>query len=230
MTTCPIEFLYAAAMLTPDVISPMSKTIHYDPAEQGTLAGDCYLCGCHTSTGLPRKKAIKDTFTDQPFAKAPWSEVVCDKCNWALSYCSLRNYSIVASTSGLQHPSRVQLRETLLHPPEAPYLICIAESGQRWLHFKGMITTGQAMEIRFEDVMVTVRPERFAEILQLVEALYTGFTKDEILTGRYQSHRIQAFGLERWHELSEKAEHQRKYRVFSLALFLAQRPDVKEEA
>ena len=224
--TCSVAFIYSAARMTPDVATPSGGMTHYDPAPLGEMAGTCWLCGCPTRHGHPRKRVIKPTFTDGNRARAPWSDVVCEHCAWALSYKSLLNYSILATKEGLLHPSRAEVREVLLNPPEPPFVLCAATSGQRWLHFKGAIAHSKArFGVRFEDVPVWVAPESFRALLESIEELYTAFTKAEIESGNYQVHRILRFGMKRWEELIERVAPHRKSGPFKLALFVAQREE-----
>lgn len=227
---CVVEFIYQAAMRTPTVVSPAGKEVKYEPAPEGNLSGFCWLCGCKTYKGLPRNKVIRDTFTDGAYARAPWSNVVCPHCAWALDYKTLRNYSILAYSRGMEHPSRATIRRILLGPPEPPFALIVAESGQKWLHFKGRVSyQREAFPVRFEELDITVRPREFAGLLGAIEALYATFTKDEIATGEYKSHRIREFGVEGWENLENIIEPYRKSGVFRLALFVAQREEDEEE-
>mgnify|MGYP000920178207 FL=1 len=224
--TCPTKLILDAATKTPEIISPSNKKIIYQPAEEGNLKGDCWLCGCHTEAGHPKKKIIKPTFTDHDLATIPWSDVVCEHCTWALSYRELRNYSILATKKGLYHPSRPQIRETLLSPPEPPFLLCVAESGQRWLHFKAKVNlSNKRFAVRMDNFDVIVSPEQFKNLLEPIEELYQTFTKAEIESGNYQSHRIRDFGMERWEQLESTIAPQRKSSLFQLVLFVAQREE-----
>ena len=224
--SCPIRFIYDAAMKMPEVETPGGKTVVYQPAEKGKLSGRCWLCGCETGTGHPKKKIIKPTFTDHDLATIPWSDVVCEHCAWALSYRELRNYSILATGDGLYHPSRPQIREVILNPPEPPFLLCVAESGQRWLHFKAYVNlTNKGFAVRMDNLNAIVSPKLFKRALDPVEELYQTFTKAEIESGNYQSHRIREFGLDRWEQLEKVVAPTRKSSLFQLVLFVAQREE-----
>ena len=223
---CAVRLIYEAAMKTPEVVTPSGKTVIYEPAKDGELSGRCWLCGCETETGHPKKKIIKPTFTDHDLAAIPWSDVVCEHCAWALSYRELRNYSILATGDGLYHPTRAQIREAILNPPDPPFLLCVAESGQRWLHFKANVNlTNKGFGVRMDNFDVIVSPELFKRALDPVEKLYQTFTKAEIESGNYQSHRIREFGLDRWEQLEKVVGPTRKSSLFQLVLFVAQREE-----
>lgn len=224
--SCALKFVYDAAMQTPDVVVPNGSTVHYNPAPLGRLRGVCWLCGCNTESGHPRKKIIKPTFTDSNLARAPWSDVVCEHCAWALSYRSLRNYSIFATRNELQHPGRAEIHDILLSPLMPPFVLCVAESGQRWLHIRAQVSEFHGVvHVQFEDLPVLVKPEDFARILWPIEQLYKKFTKEEIMTGNYKSHKIQEFGLGIWMDMESIIAPWRKSSMFKLAMFVAQREE-----
>jgi hypothetical protein len=221
----PTRLLYEAAMKTPSAPLANGKAAEYTPLEPGNLSGACWLCGAETSQGVPRKKAIKPTFTDADFAQSPQSDVVCEYCNWALSWRTLRNYSILATGQGLQHPSRQELREVLLSPPEPPFLLCIATSGQKWLHFKGRITLNKEMSwVMFEETPTLAPSESVRQLLVPVEEMYTGgFSKTEILTGEYRPVNINKFGVRKWESLENQIAKHRGARLFEVVVFVAQK-------
>jgi len=221
----PTRLLYEAAMKTPSAPLANGKAAEYTPLEPGNLSGACWLCGAETSQGVPREKAIKPTFTDADFAQSPQSDVVCEYCNWALSWRTLRNYSILATGQGLQHPSRPELREVLLSPPEPPFLLCIATSGQKWLYFKAKVSfRRQNYPVMLEEVPVTVNTELLAKVLKPVETLYgSGFSKAEILSGEYKPVNINKFGMRRWEDAENQITKYRGTRMFELAVFVAQK-------
>lgn len=220
-----VRLIYEAAMRTPVVPLAGGKAAEYRPAERGHFAGICWLCGESTDAGHPRRKVIKPTFTDAGVARAPWSDVVCEACAWAISYRSLRNYSILASPAGLRHPTRTEIREVLLEPPEPPFALCVAVSGQKWLHLKARVALSrEAFPALLEETPVIVHPAAFAALLGPAEELYAGgFTKAEIASGRYLAHRIQAFGIGRWEALEARVAPARGSRFLDLALHVARK-------
>ncbi len=218
----PTSLLYEAAMKTLTVVTPTGKKVTYKPVKPGPLEGQCYLCGAEGITGHPRKKVIKPTFTDCNLAKAPWSEVVCDACTWALSRRELRNYSLLATAEGLQHPSRQDIRNTLLTPPEPPFIVCIAESGQKWLHYKTLVNhRREVISIRFEDFQINATPGELGRLLDPIERLLTVFTKAEIGSGQYSIPRIREFGIQDFEYAETLIQADRKSPLFRMALHVA---------
>lgn len=223
----PTLFVYNAMLASGGrVPAPRGKVIEYEPIERGPLEGDCWLCGAKNVTGYPRSKVIKPTFTDSNLARSPWSEVVCDACTWALSYRSLRSYSILATSAELIHPTRQELRDVLIDPPAPPFLIAVSQTGQKWLHLKSQVNYSRdAFKVRFEDLTVRVEPGNFASVLEFMERMLAVFSKSEIATGEYAVHRIQQFGLEQFDLFEGVLRPLRGSAVFALALHVATIPE-----
>ena len=249
----PTQFIREAALKTGTVVTPTpwkprkpGKKIRKSEANQvqvGEFTGvvmtgpemqdvpdeACWLCGGETGgRGLPVKKAILDTFTDRDMARHPASQSVCSGCAFCLSFMSLRNYSILATRNELRHPSRAKIRDILLNPPEPPFVLCIATSGQKWLHFKGEVSYSQNnYPIQLEETRVYVDTGQLERILVLVEDLYTVFSKKEILSGEYSQNRIRKFGLAKFQRIEKQAAKFRGQRLFQLGVFVAQKKEEK---
>mgnify|MGYP000928194706 CR=1 FL=1 len=216
------------------------KVIDYaDPPLEPVPDHTCWLCGGEIADGrgMPTKKAIKPTFTDHPYARGHGSSSVCAGCAFCLSARTLRNYSILATGAGLlQHPSRAEWREILCNPPEPPFVMCLAVSGQKHLSFKAPVNLDRDhYALLLEEREIFASPDRVKQVISTVEALYSYFTKDEIATGRYSQHRIRECGIARWERLEAGVAEWRGRPLFDLALFVAQKkepepePEIKEE-
>lgn len=226
----PTQFILTAARLTPEINLPMDKKVIYTfPELQPVTDKYCFLCGGETKgQGTLRKKTIKESFTDIQAARYITSESCCEACSFCLSHMSLRNYSIFATSTGLFHPTRPEIRNILLFPPEPPFLICVADSGQKWLHYRGKVNySKEEFKVRFEEIEVIVKPLEFKEMLENIEKLYISFSKEEIKTGKYSQERIKRFGIQEFSKLEEIINNLKtqKYRLFLLALFVAQKQE-----
>jgi len=87
------------------------------------------------------------------------------------------------------------------------------------------------LRILLEEADVWI-PDSFDSLLGDIEELYNGgFTKAEIETGRYQSHRIQQFGIRRFEDIESRLSWERRSRLFDVALFVAQKQeqDIQEK-
>lgn len=221
------QLIRQAALATgPIEVKPGKVLTYADPLLTPTLDADCWLCGGDVNgIGMSAQKGIKDTFTDTPRAKAPYSQSLCSGCAFCLSVRELRNYSILATETRLRHPNRADWRSILLDPPEPPFVACLAVSGQKHLSFKGVVNLDRDIfTVLLEEQEVEVIPSQLADLLAVVETAYGYFTKDEISTGRYGQNRIRQCGLARWEALEAAIEPWRGKRLFNLALFIAQKP------
>lgn len=196
-----------------------------DPEAEGVPDPQCWLCGGKTDgRGLPVKKAILPTFTDRDKARGSRSNSICQGCAFCLSHLNLRNYSILAGADGLRHPTRAEIRELLLEPPEPPFVLCIAVSGQKWLHFRAQVAYScDGYPVQVEETRVCVERPILRQWLEEIELLYTVFSKEEIRTGRYGQNRIREFGLARFSAVEAEIAPHRGTRLFDLAVFVAQK-------
>jgi CRISPR type IV-associated protein Csf1 len=226
----PTQLIRQAALSSGNIPLAKGKNVTYKDVETVAVKDKlCWLCGGETGgRGVPTKKAIKPTFTDIPLAKVLDSKSICPGCAFCLSYRELRNYSIVATENSLSHPSRAELREILLNPPEPPFVICIAVSGQKWVHIRSRVAyTRDYYPVQMEETAILVNTGLLDENLAVIERLYTVFSKDEIRTGNYNPIRICKFGIAEFEELEEKVKQWRGTRLFELALFVARKEESK---
>lgn len=212
----------------------------------------CWLCGGITEgRGWPRAVAIAPTFTNHNLAACPASDTVCEPCayfawgdGWR-AYCaarpdlalksvpplSWRSYSHVFAPSepgGHRCPTRRQWRALLLDPPDPPFLLVIAESGQKHVLFRGRVAGSRDVyPVQVEEDTPLVERARLADCIDLFEALlHLGFTRDEVATGRYAPHRTLAAGREVWQaaETRMAAMRARRPHDVRLAHFAAHGP------
>jgi hypothetical protein len=122
-------------------------------------------------------------------------------------------------------PKREEMREFLLNPPEPPFEIAIAESGQKHILFLASTAYGRAsFPVVFEQNTIIV-DARWRSILSTVESLLLiGFTKTEILSGDYRGDRLLK-ALGRYEEFESIIAPHRKGRSIQLALHVARSPE-----
>lgn len=89
-------------------------------------------------------------------------------------------------------PTRLLIRRWLLEPPEPPFTIVVAESGQK--HLLPWAMTAQDRNyfpIMFEKDVLYIERQGFAALMTAFENLMRmEFSKKEILTGQYRSDRL----------------------------------------
>ena len=220
--SCPVAFLATAGAGA--TVRVGDRVVEYPHLPHGSLRGPCWLCGCDTSRGALRSQVIRETFADIGRAAVPSSSVVCDHCTWALAQKALRTHSILVAEGVLSHPSRAEIRAALLDPPEPPFLLLIAVSGQKWLHFKGKVAMSRdRFPVLLEELPVVVEPVIFRVLLQVVERLRGCFTSAEIASGHYPPVKIQRYGIGRWETDEAVVSSWRGNRLLDLALHVAQK-------
>lgn len=91
-------------------------------------------------------------------------------------------------------PTRAQMRGWLLDPPEPPFTIAIAESGQK--HILPWAQEGHSRDyfpVQFELDSLWIDRAQFTNLIGHYEALMAmGFSKTEIDSGKYHSDRLMA--------------------------------------
>jgi hypothetical protein len=130
----------------------------------------------------------------------------------------MRNYShfiVGGEWIPLSKGDKPRMAELLMQGPE---LAVVALSGQKHLIFRAQPGWWQ-----IEEQSVLPFPDRLKELLEIIESLYSGFSKSEIESGGYKQHRIRKFGLPEWWELESRIRSERGGLPFQLALFLAQK-------
>lgn len=132
-------------------------------------------------------------------------------------------------------PTRAQIREWLLNPPEPPFTIAVSESGQKHiLPWAQEAHERDRFPVQFELDSLWVDRGHFAEMLSHYEALMgLEFSKTEITSGQYHSDRLmRAFVVHLPHE--EIVAKIRGSRLMALIAHVAQKPEAivmpKEES
>lgn len=118
--------------------------------------------------------------------------------------------------------TRVEIREHLLNPPQPPFTIAIAESGQKHIIPWALEAQNQdTFPVQFELDTVYIDC-RFKEYLQIYEKLMgLGFSKTEIDSGDYRSDRLMKV-LDQYWELEERIQVIRGTRLMELINYVAQ--------
>ena len=120
--------------------------------------------------------------------------------------------------------TRVEIREFLLNPPEPPFTIAIAESGQK--HIIPWALEAQSRDlfpVQFELDTIYI-DNRFRELLAVYEKLLKlEFSKSEIDSGEYRSDRLMKVFDQYW-ELEDQIKEIRGTRLMQLISYVAQIP------
>jgi hypothetical protein len=127
-------------------------------------------------------------------------------------------------------PKRIEVREWLINPPEPPFTIAIAESGQK--HILYLAQEGYSRDcfpVQFEMDTLQIELKTFSALLENYELLLIEeFSKTEIDSGCYRPDRILKC-FERWQELDSAIAPYRNggkaSRLLQLVSFVAIKPE-----
>lgn len=178
------------------------------PIEAAETSGSCCLCGCADGR-YDRKPFIKEGFTNLDRLIAPESPAICEPCAYMFVLPKLRQSSWVATAAEMSWLKREDIWGVLWNPPEPPFATYITTSYKKHGSFKSRVNhSHQSYYIQFEETGVTFRPQHLRRAADTMELLYSVpaqeetkanpisfFTKDEILSGRYNQGRIRRYGI-----------------------------------
>jgi hypothetical protein len=118
--------------------------------------------------------------------------------------------------------ARVELRDYLLNPPQPPFTIAIAESGQKHiLPWAQEALNRVIFPVQFELDTLIVIHNQFTVLLGIYEELMAlGFSKIEIDSGDYRSDRLMQ-NLQQWEPLEAKISLMRGTRLLQLISFVS---------
>lgn len=193
------------------------------------MAGRCVLCGKEFNGGFESKHLLGDTFNDWDVCKSPESRVMCKACAFTLllnmehSRCKLNTYSFVADET-LSICNRQQVRDYLVSPPKPPFIFIIAVSQKKHLVIKSEIAYDDTyFPVQWEEERVYCDAEQVRDHIMFAEALRgIGFTKEEILTGGFNSAKASKFNASTLLRIEEEILARKKERSYALAVFAAQ--------
>lgn len=147
---------------------------------------NCYYCGnqCESKKENSAKLCVKDAFTNRDIVQFPHSQYVCDGCvavmnenaeielvtgekivsrNRIYSWVITKEKNIAYSKSHIQ-----LLREKILNPPEPPFVIVIATSGQKQLLFRSVVANeNDNFPLMFEDSHFVVNIEELKKAIDV---------------------------------------------------------------
>jgi hypothetical protein len=219
----------------------------------GDNAGFCAMCGSWEQRTAVTAKAIGGNFTDQYLIARPDSDRICEGCVWICSGkppATVRMWTVIARpdrpappsagkcvlpTGGfLQYTSRADMRwtvATLADPPDGPWLVSVAESGQKHHVPYAQINHGAGRwTVRMDQADIVASPSEFRAVFTHVVALRAaGFTSGEIEQGAPSIVRLSTGdGLAVWRRHGQPLEPFRRSPLLHLACFLPNKEHMDE--
>ena len=154
---------------------------------------NCFYCGGQCNTDYTVKKYVKDTFTNRDIVRRPASEYVCSGCICTLNERAninlaneeiresqkTRLYSWVFSKSGRVAYTKAHLKlltNIIINPPEPPFGIVLAVTGQKQLLFRSVLAWDKSeYYVTFEEERILVNVEllklKLADAEKLIAAI-----------------------------------------------------------
>jgi hypothetical protein len=202
----------------------------------------CAFTGQHISEGVPLKKLIKKTFTDQELIRYPSDYASVDIAlmmerviSGQKGLTSLRNYSFYATEKELKLLKRDEILSLLLEIPKAPFQIAITFSHKKHIAYrcrinfdrtKFIITTDKG-NVNFDKLIaadIVLILQRWYKILPGQETSKlqpTYFTKKEI-SGEVipKTSKIKEYGIKYYFKENQFLDKYRKTLLFELLVYI----------
>ena len=190
---------------------------------------NCYYCGASCNEQYKTADCVKDTFTNRDIVKYPQSQFVCVGCVESLGngedkmpfidgtvkvrenargMCP-RMYSWVLFPDHKLAGTKAHIkewRELLTKPPETPFAVILADSGQKQLIFRAPIAMDKnCFSILLEDESIEVMPEQLKERIEMCTPICAALGKPALQGEisfssftRYQEYYGEIESLEKW--------------------------------
>lgn len=146
---------------------------------------NCFYCGATADAKLKTKDYLSPTFNAGRIVASPDSEVLCQSCVWFLQEKAtinvaqtetrtaqkVRSYSWVITAETRIAYTKAHLKELqaiCLQPPVPPFLILLADSGQKHLFYRSAFNlSSDVFTVQLEEETIVVSPPRLATLLAL---------------------------------------------------------------
>lgn len=190
----------------------------------GTEKGICRITG-KQAFGINFDKWVRDTFTDHASLKP--GTIISNEALFCFDEASeivqkqagkdklqrFRTYSHIVFAGKwycLTKADKKLIFELICNGAE---LVCLTDSGQKHLLFKNRPGLWQ-----LDDIFITPDIDLLKQLhSQMCELLKLGFSQGEIISGNYNSYRIQKAGLQAWRELDLQLKPHRGNRMMEFA-------------
>lgn len=125
-----------------------------------------------------------------------------------------------------QLPTRELIRQWILEPPEPPFTICLAVSGQKHTYpFSTVARDRSFFPILLEETTIYWNAQEHAPLLGVFETLLRlGFTKTEITSGNYSPTRISKVDIPAFMGLTKELQPHLNTPILDLLNYIAQTP------
>jgi len=174
----------------------------------------CYYCGALCDDKHLANDYVKDTFTNRDIIKYPGSSFVCAGCVESMGRGSdemkmidgtikkrendrgmqPRMYSWIITENGKHAATKAHiklLREIILNPPQPPFVILLADSGQKQLLFHAPVSMSQDIfPVMLEEEIIMVVPTELHERINIANKLCAAIGKPALTECNYIQYAI----------------------------------------
>lgn len=220
------------------------------PAEQ--VEADCAMCGRRVTESVHVKHTIGGkSFTDQYLLARRGSDRTCYGCAWCCTgkgMDQIRMWTIVArpdrvlpasnpkavfAADHVHFTSRADMRavvDTLADPPDGPWLVSVAESGQKHTIPYTRVNHGRGRwTVRMDARDITATPDQFRTVLgHALRLREAGFRAEEIERLEPPVGRLNAAALPVWLHHAEALRPYAGSPLLHLAVFLPNKEHMDE--
>lgn len=174
----------------------ITPTVFFDQSRYKTGNQKCYYCGSPCNEEFESKNYVKKTFTNRDIVAYPGSKFVCGGC--VSSFEEKRTITLIDGEQREQQRVRgyswiltkdmaiaaakkhiALLRDTILNPPDPPFGIVIAVSGQKHLLFRSCLAYSRSVfPVSFEDKIILVNPDELKKRLDILKPIIAVYGKN----------------------------------------------------
>jgi len=214
--------------------------------ETEKVDGYCMVCGTHIKEGVPQKKSFSGNFTNWDKLQRLDQTHVCRACYFCFKQNWLRNYSFIAGERRLalyiakNIPSTIDDQYTIVFRRRNGllddlfnirslknnifydnFIFCINNSRKHMIFRATINTNPETFIIQYGDTELLLNTKTFKKVYVSLQELYnSGFSKRELKTGGYKSHKIMRYGPKKIGEHEMILEEKRGSVVFNLMIDL----------
>lgn len=197
-----------------------------------TPSGGCRCRCCGTSPFDASCYALGETFSDLSELADPAAALICAGCASILGGRPgddpppLRTLNVLAVPGEpARYPATKDLSAVLRAPPAPAFVLAYAASMKRHASLRAEVSTLERYVIGTDTETVVFEPAAHLPLLDAVESLLTGFTRDEIGAGDWSPLTVSRFGPDRWVTLEAVVSAHRPSPVLDLVCALAARQE-----
>jgi CRISPR type IV-associated protein Csf1 len=205
----------------------------------------CFFCGADCDETYSTKEYVKPKFTNRDIVYRPGSKFVCGGCVSSFQEKTeilmpdgelrtgqrIRQYSWVIEQDKKQAYTKAHihlLRQIVLNPPEIPFAIILAESGQKHLVFRSKINLSKHEYIvMLEEEYISVNPIKLKEYMDFLILPISCIGKVAILQDFSISHltKLEEVLKENFESILNKILEYKSLPLFKLAVWLSPNKD-----